>query len=153
MQLPLDRGNANTAMAEADGPVDWKQRACEYYETLQELQAKCTQHQLARETAEERSRDLYAKEQRAVDTDNHKDRQIRDLQLEKASLQRDVEQLCQGLKVRRFCLRVLAPLSCLCSTCVRLGRCAAGGHRMGGRGRPRGRGADRVHGAGDGAED
>lgn len=79
--------------------VDWKQRAGEYFETITELQEKCNEHQIARETAEERSRDGYAKEQRAVDADNHKDRQIRDLQLEKASLQRDVEQLCQGIKV------------------------------------------------------
>ena len=80
--------------------VDWKQRASEYFDTLQALEEKCTEYQVAREVAEERSRDLYAQQQRAVDADNHKDRQIRDLLLEKESLQRDVEQLCQGLKVR-----------------------------------------------------
>ena len=85
---------------EAAVDVDWKQRACDYFETLQELEGKCQQHQIAREAAEERSRDLYAKQQRAIDADSHKDRQIRDLQLEKASLARDVEQLCQGIKVR-----------------------------------------------------
>ena len=80
--------------------MDWKQRASEYFDTLQALEEKCTEHQVAREVAEERSRDLYAQQQRAVDADNHRDRQIRDLLLEKESLQHDVEQLCQGLKVR-----------------------------------------------------
>ncbi len=112
-----------------EGMVDWKQRACEYFETLQQLEEKCKEHQIARETADERSRDLYAEKQRAVDVENHKERQIRDLQLEKASLQRDVEQLCQGLKVRsvRFLSlprRRLAPrvlLSCCVVACASRG--------------------------------
>ena len=109
-----------------DAGVDWKQRACDYFDTLQEVEEKCKEHQIARETADERSRDLYAEKQRAVDTNNHKDRQIRDLQLEKASLQRDVEQLCQGLKVRSAPLpqanpaaisRSCVPLSCCIVAC------------------------------------
>ena len=133
-----------------DASVDWKQRACDYFDTLQEFEAKCKEHQIAREVAEERSRDLYAQQQRAVEKENHKDRQIRDLLLEKASLAHDVEQLCQGVKVRStfspLPLATRFPAPTVCSSAVSW-PASAGGFQLVEEGWPRGRGADRVHGA------
>jgi hypothetical protein len=80
--------------------VDWQQRAQDYFDSMTKLQERSAEHQAMRDKAEERSRDTYAKEQKSIEANNLKDRQIRDLKLDKTKLQRDVEQLCQGLKVR-----------------------------------------------------
>lgn len=76
----------------------WKARADALAVTVEKVSARCSELADLRVKAEERYREAEARVQRRISSEADTERKLRDLKLDLASAQRDIEQLCKGLK-------------------------------------------------------